>query len=142
MTTQNNLASSAALANILQTIPSTNVRRFLSYPILKSANEFGALGAIAPVLSNNIGSLAAVRPSVAVGPPAPILERVATLGLTNSLTGGIALGTQPQVLGPVIAAIITRRTAEVVDVPVPRDVITPQVLIVEPNLLPVTIEFR
>ena len=39
-------------------------------------------------------------------------------------------------------AIITHRTAEVVDVPTPQDVITPQVLIVEPNLLPVTIEFR
>ena len=87
------------------------------------------------------------------------------LGLTNGLTGGIALGNKAQVLGPVIAgrvqslqsnriltkilnicfilkAIITQRFAEVVDVPTPPDYITPQVLIVEPNLLPVTIEFR
>ncbi len=141
MTTRNDLVNSAALGNILQTIPSANVRKFLTYPTLKSANEIGAFGAIAPVLSRNVGLLAAPAP-VAIAPPVPILERVATLGLTNSLTGGIALGAQPQVLGPVIAAIITRRTAEVVDVPVPQDVITPQVLIVEPNLLPVTIEFR
>ena len=41
-----------------------------------------------------------------------------------------------------LLAIITQRTHQVVDIPTPPDVIQPQVLIVEPNLLPVTIEFR
>lgn len=107
-------------------LPSGNVRQFISYP---RVNKVGAdaLAIAAPLLR---------------GPPAAVLDKVATYGLTNGVTGGIALGARAQVLGPVIAAIITQRTAEVVDVPTPPDVIQPQVLIVEPNLLPVTIEFR
>jgi hypothetical protein len=45
-------------------------------------------------------------------------------------------------VGPVVAAIETRRSSQVVDVPTSRDLITPQTLIVEPSLQPVNIEFR
>jgi len=159
VTRQNNLLNAAGLSNRLQTIPSGNVRQFLTYPTLRSADEgyggygYGQAGLIGPAGVGLVRGIAAA-PAVVAAPdpallpipaavPAPtLLERVATLGLTNGLTGGIALGANAQVLGPVLAAIITQRTAEVVDVPTPQDVITPQVLIVEPNLLPVTIEFR
>lgn len=43
---------------------------------------------------------------------------------------------------PVVSAVITRHTQEVVDVPVDDSVSLPQIVIVEPHLQPVTIEFR
>jgi len=108
-------------------IPSGKVRQFLSYPTVSRGPHGGPYP---------------IRGPAFVTPPLDQLQKVATLGLTTGLTGGIALGARAHSLGPVIAAIVTHRTAEVVDVPVPPDVIEPQVLIVEPNLLPVTIEFR
>lgn len=48
----------------------------------------------------------------------------------------------PVKIGPVTAAVITSRAQEVINVPISEDVITPQVVIIEPNLTPVTIEFR
>ena len=48
----------------------------------------------------------------------------------------------PVRVGPVTAAVITSRAQEVINVPINEDVITPQVVIIEPNLTPVTIEFR
>lgn len=45
-------------------------------------------------------------------------------------------------IGPVTAAVITSRTQEVINVPISEDVITPQVVIIEPNVSPVIIEFR
>jgi len=48
----------------------------------------------------------------------------------------------PVKVGPVNAAVITSRVQEVLEVPISEDVVTPQVVIIEPNLTPVTIEFR
>lgn len=48
----------------------------------------------------------------------------------------------PIKVGPVTAAVITSRAQEVINVPISEDVVTPQVVIIEPNLTPVTIEFR
>lgn len=48
----------------------------------------------------------------------------------------------PVKIGPVTAAVITSRAQEVIEVPVSEDVVTPQVVIIEPNMTPVTIEFR
>jgi hypothetical protein len=45
-------------------------------------------------------------------------------------------------IGPVSAAVITSRTQEFINVPISEDIVTPQVVIIEPNLTPVTIEFR
>lgn len=45
-------------------------------------------------------------------------------------------------IGPQYAAVITSRRQEVINVPTSEDVITPQVVIIEPNMTPVTIEFR
>jgi hypothetical protein len=116
-------------------IPSGTVKNFVTYPNIIRGSAEDALSIVGPLLR--------AQPQYVNLAPAPaVLEKVATYGLTNGLTGGIALGNRAHVLGPVIAAIITHRTAEVVDVPTNPDVITPQVLIVEPNLLPVTIEFR
>ncbi|CAG2120748.1 unnamed protein product, partial [Medioppia subpectinata] len=47
-----------------------------------------------------------------------------------------------QNIGPVTAAVETRRTHQVIDVPTSQDVIQPSTLIIEPNILPVNIEFR
>ncbi len=60
-------------------------------------------------------------------------------------SGGMALvgrAVATESVGPVVAAIETRRSSQVVDVPTSRDLITPQTLIVEPSLQPVNIEFR
>lgn len=48
----------------------------------------------------------------------------------------------PIKIGPVTAAVITSRAQEVIEVPVSEDIVTPQVVIIEPNMTPVTIEFR
>jgi len=48
----------------------------------------------------------------------------------------------PIKIGPVNAAIITSRAQEVIEVPVSEDVVTPQIVIIEPNMTPVIIEFR
>jgi len=143
-------------------IPSVRVARTENAPavarlpvITTVTSDYG--GNILPIASNraNLGNLDygfdsgflaipanGVGPSYALLPTEAELARAGTLGLATGVTGGIPLGAQTGVLGPVIAAIITQRTAEVVDFPTPPEVITPQVLIVEPNQLPVTIEFR
>ncbi|CAG2173785.1 unnamed protein product [Oppiella nova] len=61
------------------------------------------------------------------------------LGLRAAHVGHVG---HVQNIGPVTAAIETRRTHQVVDVPTSQDVIQPSTLIVEPNILPVNIEFR
>lgn len=48
----------------------------------------------------------------------------------------------PVKIGPVTAAVITSRAQEVIEVPISEDVVTPTIVIIEPNLTPVTIEFR
>jgi hypothetical protein len=60
-------------------------------------------------------------------------------------SGGLALAGRAvatQSVGPVVAAIETKRSAQVVDVPTSQDLITPQTFIVEPSPHPVNIEFR
>jgi len=81
---------------------------------------------------------------VAVAQPAGLaLGRIGLSGISG--ISGLALrqrAVAAQSVGPVVAAVETTRSAQVVDVPTSQDVITPQTLIIEPNVLPVNIEFR
>lgn len=103
-----------------------------------------AIGAIGGY--GNIGLVQAAAP-VAVG-TGVTLSNIGTLGYNgHAFLGGLGLhrgvytGYAPYT-GPVNAAIETYRTHQVIDVPTSQEVIAPSTLIVEPNVMPVNIEFR
>lgn len=62
-------------------------------------------------------------------------------GISSVALANLGVGVQPYA-GPVSAAIQTIRTQHVVDIPTPQDVIQPSTLVIEPNVMPVNIEFR
>jgi hypothetical protein len=103
-----------------------------------------AIGAIGGY--GNLGLVRAAAP-VAVG-TGVTLSNIGTLGYNDhAFLGGLGLhrgvytGYAPYT-GPVSAAIETYRTHQVIDVPTSQEVIAPSTLIVEPNVMPVNIEFR
>ena len=107
----------------------------------------GGYGGYGAVGYGGLGRVAVAAPAVAVAQPALGLAAYggySGLGLGLGLGGlrGGVVGAHSQHVGPVSAAIETRRYVQVVDVPTSQDVISPSTLIVEPNVLPVNIEFR
>lgn len=71
----------------------------------------------------------------------PISQSYSTKGGTKGAAVNSASRSQ-NIVSPVYAAVVTKRTQEFIDAPVTTDVVQPQVVIVEPNLQPITIEFR
>jgi len=111
----------------------------------------GGLVAAAPALHHGhfmgVGAIhhAVAAPAFAVAAPAVHAVHAAPVGLAHFGLRAAHVGHVGHVqqhVGPITAAIETRRHHQVIDVPTSQDVIQPQTLIIEPNVLPVNIEFR
>lgn len=106
-----------------------------------SANPFQSsikgYGLVSPISKHR----SAVAGAVPQGAPAPSYNAPTTKG-GSKINIPQYKPRAPVKIGPVTAAVITSRAQEVINVPISEDIVTPQVVIIEPNLTPVTIEFR
>ncbi|KAJ6220716.1 hypothetical protein RDWZM_006528 [Blomia tropicalis] len=121
-----------------------------SNPLAGSIKGYGLLSPTAARRQNEAALASPVRaaqqhqqpaPSPAYAVAGPSYGPVSTKGSKSFVLPNYRPRIGPKI-GPVSAAVITSRSQEVIQVPVSEDIITPQVVIIEPNLTPVTIEFR
>lgn len=107
-----------------------------AYPTNNNANIKG-YGLVSPINAHRSAVAGPVRSA-----PPPSYQPQGGKGGSKSYVQTNYQPRPPVKIGPVSAAVITSRAQEVINVPISEDVITPQVVIIEPNISPVTIEFR
>lgn len=127
-------------ANLLTTGAQQIVLPSINLGATRSVGSVRALGAIAaPIQAIPVQTVSAVR-AVAVAPisvaPAPVAVAQAPVAVAP-----IAVA-QARHVGPVNAAIHSRYSVEVVNVPTQQEPVQEQVITVEPNVLPVNILFQ